>query len=69
MKFTLQTVADSGARLGLLYEIGRHEELIIHTPAFFLYTKKGCVPHLSYDTLQLLSKGRAFPLILPLTEL
>lgn len=68
MKFAVQKIGESGARLGVLYDIGRHCEKAFRTPMCFVYTSKGSVPHLSYETLQLLTKD-CLPVVLPLVSL
>jgi len=68
MKFSFQRVNGSGARLGVLSEIGRHGDKVWKTPMCFVYTRRGCIPHLTYETLQMLTKD-TLPLLLPLVHL
>nr|CAG4641808.1 EOG090X08JG [Eurycercus lamellatus] len=58
MKFTVNVVTKSGARLGSLSDFIRIPDLVLETPYLLLHTRGGSVPHLSYDLLQLVSNER-----------
>jgi len=55
MKFTINTVATSGARLGLLSDLVRIPDAVLETPYLLLHTRGASVPYLSYDLLQMVT--------------
>ncbi|KAF4519552.1 hypothetical protein B566_EDAN004756 [Ephemera danica] len=61
MKFTLQSVTQCAGRLGTLSEVERLPGLMMETPMLFLHTKGGVVPHLTFETLQMITKDH-YPL-------
>lgn len=66
MKFAIETVRNSGARLGSLTELCQHRDKVLATPLFLLVTRGGSVPHLTLDMLQKLGKHcHAVQLTLP----
>ncbi|GAB6027898.1 Queuine tRNA-ribosyltransferase subunit qtrtd1 [Chamberlinius hualienensis] len=67
MKFSFEKVGRAAARLGHMTEIGRHGEKVIQTPTCFVYTKKGCIPHVTHEVLQMLTTD-SLPLIFPLSN-
>nr|CAG4634875.1 EOG090X08JG [Alona affinis] len=56
MKFTVNAVAKSGARIGSLTEFARIPHMVLDTPYLLLHTRGGSVPNLSYDLLQMVTK-------------
>nr|CAG4642609.1 EOG090X08JG [Evadne anonyx] len=55
MKFTINNVASSGARLGLLSDLVRIPDAVLETPYLLLHTRGASVPYLSYDLLQMVT--------------
>nr|CAH0106682.1 unnamed protein product [Daphnia galeata] len=69
MKFAVNLVAESSARLGSLSEFARIPEAVFETPLLLLHTRGASVPHLSYDLLQMVSSGHHHLLQMPLVTL
>jgi len=55
MKFTINNVATSGARLGLLSDLSRIPDTVLETPYLLLHTRGASIPYLSYDLLQMVT--------------
>lgn len=66
MKFAVNSVTASGARLGLLTDFIRIPNVALETPYLLLHTRGASVPHLSYDLLQMVTT-EVHTLQMPLT--
>ncbi|XP_015604359.1 queuine tRNA-ribosyltransferase accessory subunit 2 isoform X2 [Cephus cinctus] len=60
MKFFTESAARCAARIGTLSEIERMPDLIFETPLLLIYTKRGCVPHLTKDVLKMVTTEQQF---------
>nr|CAG4636286.1 EOG090X08JG [Eubosmina coregoni]SVE69881.1 EOG090X08JG [Eubosmina coregoni] len=69
MKFTINSVAKSGGRIGLLSDLLRLPEASFETPFLLLHTRGGSVPHLSYDLLQMVTNNEQHILQMPVVSL
>ncbi|KAG7187650.1 hypothetical protein KM043_016708 [Ampulex compressa] len=68
MKFVTDSVARCAARMGTLTGFDRIPSMVLETPLVLVYTKRGCVPHLTKDIFQsVISEQCALSLSLPTT--
>ncbi|KAG8224681.1 hypothetical protein J437_LFUL003796 [Ladona fulva] len=57
MKFVIDTISNSSlSRIGTLKNFHRLPQISFETPILFMYSKGGCIPHLTHDVLQYVSK-------------
>nr|CAD7440979.1 unnamed protein product [Timema bartmani] len=56
MKFVIQSVSSHSSRLGCILDIERLPGAVFETPLLLLYTKGGCIPHLTHEVLQMVTK-------------
>ncbi|CAG0914521.1 unnamed protein product [Notodromas monacha] len=72
MKFSiLHRSSNSAARLAVLSEFKSKTDACVKTPCFLLTTRGATVPHLTYDTLQLVlgDRGSEYPSYVRVTDL
>jgi len=71
MKFVVKNVTRSKGRVGNILDLNKRPDVVLPTPLCLLNTRKGCVPHLTYDVLHkmVLNRQHSLPLCLPLTTL
>ncbi|XP_065201571.1 queuine tRNA-ribosyltransferase accessory subunit 2-like [Planococcus citri] len=55
MKFKLLNVSPKLGRFGMISDVERIPSFSLETPNVLFYTKKGCVPHLTCDVMQMIS--------------
>nr|CAD7411866.1 unnamed protein product [Timema cristinae] len=56
MKFVIQSVSSHSSRLGCILDIERLPGVVFETPLLLIYTKGGCIPHLTHEVLQMVTK-------------
>ncbi|KAF3424089.1 hypothetical protein E2986_09780 [Frieseomelitta varia] len=57
MKFTTNSIKSCAARIGLLTEFERIPNSTFETPLVLVYTKGGCVPHLTKDVFKMVTSS------------